>query len=77
MKAHVLFISFPVFASSLGFRIVVHLISRGGGEGKTLEIFLPDFIPKSSPIFYTVQKHCKIFIGLKVLLIFWTAIKLD
>lgn len=30
MKPHVIFIQFPVFTSSLGFRIVVDLISRGG-----------------------------------------------
>lgn len=65
MKPHVLFISFPVFASSLGFRIVVNLISRGGGEEKTLKnllCFPPQlgFIPKSTPIFYSVRTHCKI-----------------
>lgn len=32
MKLNVIFISFPVFTSSLGFRIVVDVISRGGEE---------------------------------------------
>lgn len=61
MKPHVLFISFPVFASSLGFRIVVNLISRGGGEEKTLKnllCFPPSWISfPSLHLFFTALEH--------------------
>lgn len=60
-----------MFASSLGFRIVVNLISRGGGEEKTLKNFLSFFSCPAgfhfhSLFFYSVKTHCKICIGLKV-----------
>lgn len=66
MKPNVLFISFPVFASSLGFRIVVNLISRGARGRETKKNFflppppagfLPSSIPASPPFFFTALTH--------------------
>lgn len=62
-----------MFASSLGFRIVVNLISRGGREEKTLKNFLsffppagflPSSIPTAALISYSVDLHCKMYVKL-------------
>lgn len=57
-----------MFASSLGFRIVVNLISRGGEEEKTFSVFFSPTAGFHSQIltyiFYSVKTHCKMCIGL-------------